>query len=93
MREQDTSLQTIQRPHLSVRPEWLALWESPFKLERELADAHHHSCDRPPTSRRSLLPELLAATAASEHRLTRAVHVRPQSKYRSDRYRRLKGTR
>src|SRR3712207_6743136 len=85
MSGQDASLQTIPPPHLPVRPEWLALRrERPLEPERELVDAHHHLWDRPTTSGRYLLPELLADIAASGHRVTRTVYVQARSMYRPD---------
>ena len=81
----DNELQTIPPPHLRVRPEWLALRrEDPFEPEREVVDAHHHLWDRPDTSGRYLLPELLGDIAASGHRVTRTVYVQARSMYRPE---------
>ena len=76
--------QTIPPPHLPVRPEWLASrQESPLEPDRELVDPHHHLWDRPETSGRYLLPDLLADIAASGHQATRTVYVQGRSMYRT----------
>ena len=69
MTGQNADAQTIPPPHLPVRPEWLASRrEDPLEPDRELVDPHHHLWDRPETSGRYLLPDLLADIAASGHR-------------------------
>ena len=75
---------TIPPPHLPIRPDWLALrQEPPLDPACELVDAHHHLWDRPDTSGRYLLAELLADIAASGHRVTRTVYVQARSMYRT----------
>ena len=75
---------TIPPPHLKVRPDWLAArQESPLEPDRELVDAHHHLWNRPETSGRYLLADLLADITGSGHRVTRTVYVQARSMYRT----------
>ncbi|MET7244422.1 amidohydrolase family protein [Methylobacterium sp. EM32] len=75
----------IAPPHLEVRLDWLASrQELPIEPAREIVDAHHHLWDRPQTSGRYLLPELLSDIAHSGHRITRTVYVQARSMYRVD---------
>lgn len=77
--------QIIAPPHLAVRPDWLALrQEPPIEPARPIVDAHHHLWDRPQTSGRYLLPELLSDIASSGHRITQTVYVQARSMYRAD---------
>jgi len=72
-------------PHLPVRADWLALRrEAPLDPGREIVDAHHHLWDRPDTSGRYLLPELLDDIATSGHRVVQTVYVQARSMYRPD---------
>ena len=66
-----------------MRPEWLASRrEAPLEPERELVDAHHHLWDRPATSGRYLLPDLLADTNQG-HNIVSTVFVQCRAMHRA----------
>jgi len=68
---------------------WLTLRRgAPLDPAREIVDAHHHLWDRPDTSGRYLLPELLPELlddiATFGHRGVQTVYVQARSMYRPD---------
>nr|WP_295744945.1 amidohydrolase family protein [uncultured Acidocella sp.] len=72
-------------PHLQVREEWLALRrEAPLEPKREIVDAHHHLWDRPESSGRYLLDELLTDIADSGHNIVQTIYVQARSMYLQD---------
>ena len=84
MTSSSATAQTIAPSHLKVRPDWLAArQEAPIEPDREVVDAHHHLWDRPESSGRYILTDLLADITGSGHRVTRTVYVQARSMYRT----------
>lgn len=74
-------MQVVNAPHLTVRPDWLALRDEPvLEPDRLIVDAHHHLWDR--QSGRYLAHEFLADTA-SGHRIVSTVYVQCRSMLRA----------
>lgn len=66
-------------PHISVRPQWLGLWdEAVLEPELEIVDAHHHLWDRP--SGRYLFEDLLD-DVRSGHNVRSSVYVQCRSMF------------
>lgn len=70
------------KPHLPVRPDWLALREEPaLEPDLPIVDPHHHLWDRP--GERYLFDDLLADTR-SGHRIEATVFVTCRSMFRAE---------